>query len=156
MKLLLVDDHELFRAGLKFILEDFEESVDFLEASSTEEAAAFQDQPIDLILLDLGLHGRSGLDALDAIRKGFTDATIVVLSSDEDPVRVRMCIEQGASGYIPKSSSQDVMIQALRLVLAGGIYLPPLSIGHYPVRTRTDAGTPPAQGRPMPGRGWAT
>lgn len=80
---------------------------------------------MDLVLVDLHMPGANGMDALGAMRAAFEASAVVVLSSEDDPRLIRQSIEMGASGFIPKSSTPQVMIAALRLVLAGGTYLPP-------------------------------
>ena len=79
-----------------------------------------------LIILDLMLPGRNGLSALAAIRDAAPGVPVVVVSGESDPGMVRAAIDGGAMGFIPKSSTPEVMIQALQLVLAHGIYLPPM------------------------------
>lgn len=145
MNVLLVDDHVLFRNGLILLLDGLKEGgIAFREADSV--AAADTGEPADLILLDLHLRATQGTDALAEARTKFPSATIVVVSGVEDPALIRRCIDLGASGFIPKSSTQSVLISALRLVLAGGVYLPPLvltaapelkSPDHPPVRRGT-------------------
>ena len=128
MNVLIVDDHALFRSGLKLLLSGLSDDARFDEVASVEEALAAGVAP-DLVLLDLNLRGVSGLDAMARMREALPDASIVVLSGEEDPGLIRAAIEAGASGFIPKASTAEVMIGALRLVLAGGIYLPPLVLG---------------------------
>lgn len=122
--LLVVDDHALFRGGMRLLLADLGVSARVLEADSVEAAVAMDERP-DLVLLDLHLCGLSGQLALSMIRERMPDATVVALSGEEDPGLIRATIEEGASGFIPKTSTPGVMIGALRLVLAGGVYLPP-------------------------------
>lgn len=126
MRVLLVDDHDLFRQGLKFLLGDLDRSIAFFDAASSECALAWaREAPMDLVLVDLHMPGANGMDALGAMRAAFEASAVVVLSSEDDPRLIRQAIEMGASGFIPKSSTPQVMIAALRLVLAGGTYLPP-------------------------------
>jgi DNA-binding NarL/FixJ family response regulator len=124
MLVLLVDDHALFRSGMRLLLSDLDETVDFVEATSVEEVPPGARRP-DLVLLDLNLRGVSGMSAFARIRTLLPESTIVALSGEEDPSLIREVIEDGASGFIPKASTPEVMIGALRLVLAGGVYLPP-------------------------------
>ncbi len=124
MHILLIDDHALFRSGLKFLLSDLDESLVFAEAATLKEAEKNSHQQFDLILLDWNLPGHKGETTLARVRELFTEATIVILSGEEDPALVRKAVDLGASGFIPKSSLPVVMVSALRLVLAGGIYLP--------------------------------
>jgi DNA-binding NarL/FixJ family response regulator len=126
MKILLVDDHSLFRSGMQFILEELAQDVTFIEAESCEEALAYQHETdIDLVLLDYHLKGENSDDmALICIREAFSGVKIVVLSSEEKQSIILSAIEGGASGFIPKSSTPEVLIAALKLVFAGGIYIP--------------------------------
>jgi DNA-binding NarL/FixJ family response regulator len=126
MNVLLVDDHALFREGLKFLLGSLDAALRVDEAGdcakALEHAAA---RSYDLVLLDLKMPGTAGLDALQALRDAIPAAPLVVLSGEDNPAVVRAAIERGAMGFIPKSSTPEVLIQALRLVLARGVYLPP-------------------------------
>lgn len=124
MNVLLIDDHPLFRRGLRHLLSDLNESIRFLEADGITEVGNLDAGHIDLVLLDLGLKGLSGLPALNEAVARLPDCSIVVLSSEEDPRLIKACISQGASGFIPKSSTPEILVQALNLVLAGGVYLP--------------------------------
>lgn len=129
MRILLVDDHDLFREGLKYLLPALDESVVFLEASSLQGALGVAaGQQIDLILLDYYLPGVAGMGALESLRAAFESARLVVISGEEDPRVIRDAIERGAAGYIPKSSSRDVLVSALQQVLSGVSYLPPTSL----------------------------
>lgn len=126
LKILLIEDHELFRAGIKLLLGDLAEHLAFREASSCEAALELADmEATDIVLLDFHLPGMDGLKAIDAVRSRFEHARIVVLSADEDPALIRRAIDAGAAGFVPKTSTHAVMLAALRLVLAGGVYLPP-------------------------------
>lgn len=127
MKILLVDDHVLFRAGLRMLLATLQAELAILEADDCRDAlAAAQANPdIRLCLLDLHLRDASGLDALSAVSAAAPGVTVVVLSGDEHPAAIRRALDGGAMGYIPKSSSPEIMTRALQLVLAGGTYLPP-------------------------------
>lgn len=126
MKVLIVDDHELFREGLKFLLQDLTSDISFLEAGSCASACSLNNAAdADIILLDYYLPDTEGLSGIQQLQRTFKQAIIVVLSSEDKPEIIHQAISEGASGFIPKSSSQPVMIAALQLVLAGGIYLPP-------------------------------
>ena len=125
MRTLLIDDHAIFTQGLKFLLSDLDETIEFLDATNCEDALdTDQSTEIDLILLDFHMPGLHGLDALRAMKERFPSAAIVMLSSEDNPQLIRDSIDNGASGFIPKSSTSQVLIAALRLILAGGIYLP--------------------------------
>lgn len=133
MRLLLVDDHRWLEPALRGLLEQWEqewtERLDMRFAADCETALQFtEEQTFDLILLDMGLPGVAGLDALTAMREAFPGASIVVFSGAEDPELVRATIDAGAMGFIPKSSTQDVLKDALRLILDGGVYIPRLAL----------------------------
>jgi DNA-binding NarL/FixJ family response regulator len=142
--ILLVDDHVLFREGLKFLLRSLDAAVELDEAGdraqALERAAA---RAYDLILLDLKMPGVAGMDVLRAMREAVPETPLVVLSGEEDPHVVRAAIELGAMGFIPKSSTPEVLIQALRLVLAHGVYLPPAVLDQ---RVATPAPRPDPRG----------
>jgi DNA-binding NarL/FixJ family response regulator len=130
MKILIVDDHALFREGLAELLKGLDPEVQTLQAA---DANAAMEQTklnvdIDLVLLDLHMPGPSGLDLLCALKEDLPSVPVVVLSSDETRGSVLRALDKGAVGYIPKSSNSKVMTQALRLVLVGGIYLPPVVV----------------------------
>jgi DNA-binding NarL/FixJ family response regulator len=127
MKILVVDDHALIRTALRGVLGDLDRDVTVLEASDCRGAFdLIEAQPdLDLVLLDLSLPGIHGLAALEELRTRHPALPVVVLSSANDRASVTQALDQGAMGYIPKLSSNEVLISALRLVLSGGIYIPP-------------------------------
>lgn len=126
LRILLVDDHVIFRDGLKFVLNDLESEIEFVEAGCCEDALiCLQENSFDLILLDLHLPDSSGTNTLRTFIKQTNASSIVVLSGEDSPSVIRETIEQGASGFIPKSSNSKVLTSALTLIINGGIYLPP-------------------------------
>lgn len=127
MRILLVDDHTLFREALLHVLKQFDSTAVVIEAATAREAIrlASHYNDLDLILLDLTLPGLNGLSALPELHGIRPTAPLVILSASEDSLDVRQALEAGAMGYIPKSSSSHEMITALRLVLAGEVYVPP-------------------------------
>lgn len=126
MHILLVDDHALFREGLCLLLSDLSADMECAHAGSCDEALDHvRRQAFDIVMLDYHLPGRHGLEALTAIHEASNAPRIVVLSAEEDPDLIRSVIDAGASGFIPKASSHAVMMAALKLIIAGGTYLPP-------------------------------
>ena len=127
MKLLLVDDHPLFREGVALLLRSIESEVEVLEAGSCENALDLisRTRGIDIVLMDLQLPGASGLDAIRAIRERFPEIPVVAVSSSEDKATVLEALDAGAMGFVPKSSTSSVLKAALKLIIAKGIYLPP-------------------------------
>jgi len=133
LKILLVDDHHLIRDGMRPVLERLAsgEPVEVFEAESFEAAvqAAERHHDLDLVLLDLRLPGVTHFEALEGLRERFASLPIVLMSGDDDPDLVRGAIDRGALGYIPKSSTSEVILNAIRLVLSGGTYVPLEAIG---------------------------
>ena len=123
MRILLVDDHQLFVQGLKFLLTELDERLECITAPSLEQAV-LQPGPFDLILLDLRMPGTEGGAGLVQMRQAFEDVPVVIVSGEEHPQVIHQLINDGAAGFIPKSSSPTLLVAALRLVLHGGIYLP--------------------------------
>ena len=134
MRILVVDDHALIREALRNVLKELDADVSLREAASCHEAMRHleQDCDLDLILLDLGLPDRDGFAVLAELRERFPAISIVVLSALNDHANVAKALDLGALGFIPKSASRELMLSALRLVFAGGIYIPPDILGAKP------------------------
>ena len=126
MKTLLVDDHALFRAGLRMPLRTIRPDASPIEASTIDEAlAACAEHPdLQIVLLDLSLRDESGLDALRRLREAAPVAAVVVVSGSEEVSTIHACLDAGAMSYIPKSVAPDVLTEAMRHVLAGRVWLP--------------------------------
>ena len=127
MKLLVVDDHPLMREAVQGVVTRLEPGAMVLAVGDSERGFAIADaEPdLDLVLLDLNIPGLAGIPALKAWRRRYPEVPVVVLSSAADRTTVLAAIAAGAAGFIPKSSPNEVLLNALRLVLAGGKYLPP-------------------------------
>lgn len=127
MKILLADDHPLFREGIKPLLYKLDTDVDIIEAKDYPSAfeAAHRSEDLDLALLDLYMPGMAGLEGITRFRAAFPDVPVIILSAAEEPEDIQRLLAAGALGYITKSSPSEVILGALRLVLAGGVYLPP-------------------------------
>lgn len=149
-KILIADDHELFRDGLKMVLKhlhDGSDAVTVIEAGDFQQAVdrAREADGLDLVLLDLSMPGMGWADGLQVLLKTIPDTPVVILSAAQDHRLVLQAVKMGAAGYIPKTSSSKVMISALKLVLSGGVYLPPT------VLAGGDPPQEPADGHPVPG-----
>lgn len=128
LSVLLVDDHPLFREGLSNLIMGLDPQATVEQVGSLNTALALQDQIYQLILLDLNLPNVAGLDGLTQMKTTFPDTPIVVISGDDDPQTIARAIQGGASGFIPKSTNVAVTRQAIQLVMAHGVYLPPQAL----------------------------
>jgi len=126
IRVVIVDDHELLRAGLRSRLER-EDGISVVgEADSAERAAivARAVQP-DLILLDLLLPKKNGYDVIPELAEVAPEAKVLVVSSQAAPSSVRRALSAGAAGYLPKHSSDGDLVAAIRLVASGAGYVEP-------------------------------
>jgi DNA-binding NarL/FixJ family response regulator len=127
VKILAVDDHELFRSGLREVLRGLKPRPTLLEAGTAEEAlgAAAEHDDLDLVLLDLGLPDVDGFTLLGKFRVLYPLVSVVVVSGQESPRQIKAALDGGAVGFIPKSSSKEVIVSALAIVRSGSRYVPP-------------------------------
>ncbi len=127
MKVLLADDHALFREGLCHVLSALNTDIVFKHAASISAALTIvkADDSIDLALLDIKMPDTSGLQGIELLRSVRPALPIVMVSASEDINDVRAALSLGANGFIGKNASASTMVGALRLVLAGEIYVPP-------------------------------
>jgi DNA-binding NarL/FixJ family response regulator len=130
MKVLVIDDHTLVREALRGVLAELLDGAIVLEASDCGQATRLIEEHADLrlILLDLNLPDRDGFAFLAELRERYALISLVVLSGFHDRDNVIRALDLGALGFIPKTSEREVMVSALRLVLAGGIYIPPQAL----------------------------
>jgi two-component system, NarL family, nitrate/nitrite response regulator NarL len=127
MKILVCDDHALFREGVAHALRELDAGAKLLEAADGAEALRLaQDHAdLDLVLLDLDMPGTDGWTGLARLQKACPTLPVVILSASEEPADARRAIDAGAAGFVPKSTRGPVLRAALQLVLSGGVYLPP-------------------------------
>lgn len=130
-KILLVDDHVMVREGMRMLLDQRGLDAELIEASTLGEAlAALAAQPDTAwVILDLGLPDARGVVALAELRQKHPTVPVVVVSASEERALVLECINQGAMGFIGKSATGAALMDALRLVFAGGIHLPASLLG---------------------------
>lgn len=126
MRILLIEDHPLFRHGLAGILDRLDPDHQLVERSSARDALHYvRDQPdLDLILLDIQLGDENGLDHISALRNAKPSTPIVVITASEDQSLVDRAISAGAQGYIVKSTSAEMVVLGLKRVLEGEILVP--------------------------------
>jgi DNA-binding NarL/FixJ family response regulator len=127
MKILLVDDHSLFREGMRYVLQQLPEKVETFEASNFPDALkqAELHPDLDLALLDLNMPGSEGAISVKYFHQRFPHIPVVVVSGEDGRINMEKVMNYGAMGFVCKSSSAPVMLSALNLVLAGGVYVPP-------------------------------
>jgi DNA-binding NarL/FixJ family response regulator len=126
VKILIVDDHALFRAGLRMLMSTIGQNVSCVEADNIADALALAAQHADLqlCLLDLALKNEHGLGAIHRIKEAAPQVAVVVVSGADDSDTISSCIDAGAMSFVPKSATPEVLKQALRHILSGAVYLP--------------------------------
>jgi DNA-binding NarL/FixJ family response regulator len=132
MKILHIDNHAIFRAGIKNILKPLDTTIEFLEASDLQTALTVisSHQDIDLLLIDLSLPDSDELNHLKNLRCHIPTTPAVVLTAFQDPIHIKTALKVGLAGYIPKSATSTTLISALRVVLEGGRYTPRVATLH--------------------------
>ncbi|MFD2183929.1 response regulator [Rhodoplanes azumiensis] len=126
-RLVIADDHPLFRGAMREAVAGLFEKVEIAEAGSFEQISEILDRggDVDLILLDLAMPGVRGFSGLLYLRAQYPSVPVVVVSATDDPGVIRRCMDFGAAGYIPKTLGVDVMRQGITAVLQGGLWTPP-------------------------------
>jgi DNA-binding NarL/FixJ family response regulator len=150
MKILVVDDHVLIREALRGVFAELEADARVLEAPDGNEALRLieQNADLDLVVIDLGLPDRDGFSLLAELRQRDALLPIVVLSALSDRASVMKALDLGALGFIPKNGRREIMLSALQIVLAGGMYIPPEALA-----PKDPVASPPSSPvAPMPAR----
>ena len=126
MKVLLVDDHSLFREGVSLFLQRLGEDIEFVHADNPTDACELAEQqgPFHLVLLDYSIPGVNDLDLYFAIRQRVSNTPIALLTGEINSNLIHRALQAGINGYITKNSPLEVMLSAVRLVLSGGLYIP--------------------------------
>jgi two-component system, NarL family, nitrate/nitrite response regulator NarL len=130
MKILIVDDHPIYRKGLIALLHQMEPDTALLQANDSAQALALiaEHDDLDVVILDLVIPGMDGLRAIAEFGKIRPELPVIILSSSENPADVRAALANGALGYVPKSAAEHTLLSAIRFVLDGDIYVPPFVI----------------------------
>jgi DNA-binding NarL/FixJ family response regulator len=147
---LIADDHPLVRDALARVVRQLEGNARVVQvgdyAAMVERVAAAVP---DLLLVDLNMPGMSGLDGLRRLRERFPSLAIVVASGQDDPATIRGALATGVNGFVPKTDPPALLLQALRTVRAGGIYIPSRALGDFqngqPPPVLASAGLTPRQ-----------
>ena len=131
MKIMIVDDHPVMREGFAALLASVGKQTVVLQVSTVTEALRLlvDHADIDLVVLDLLMPGLGGFDAITQMSRAHQSLPLIVLSSSENPQDVRKALALGALGYVPKSASPTCLLAAIKLVINGDIYVPPLILG---------------------------
>ena len=133
MRILLIDDHPIFRAGLELLLSEIEPGDVTLHAGTCAEGIALaREHPLNLVFLDLCLPDRDGLECLISLKQARPSLPVVVISGQEvDRATVEKALELNAMGFVPKSENAEMIAAALRAALAGGVFLPASLLGGH-------------------------
>jgi DNA-binding NarL/FixJ family response regulator len=126
-RLVIADDHPLFRGALREAVVGLIEHAEIAEAGTFEEVPKLLDKvgEVDLVLLDLTMPGARGFSGLMYLRAQYPSVPVVVVSANDDPAVIRRCMDFGASGFIPKTLGIEQMREAVKRVLGGGVWTPP-------------------------------
>jgi DNA-binding NarL/FixJ family response regulator len=126
MKIMVVDDHILFRDGLKYVLDALGDDISILEAGSSDASIPLlkANPDIDLLLVDLNMPGKGGLAVLKECRTKYSMIPVVIVSASKRKQDIQQAMNMGAMGYISKDINSRLMINILQLVLSGGLYFP--------------------------------
>lgn len=129
MKILIADDHALVVSAVQSKLAQLDGEIEFRCASSVDELFQLVSDDLDLALVDLAMPGAQGYAHIAQLRRQFPALPLIVLSGSDDVRVMRAVLDLGVLGFIPKAYSADVLLSAVRLVLVGGIYIPPMLLG---------------------------
>jgi len=141
MKALLIDDHPLVLSGLQIVIRGFGDdvSVACVETARGARELLAEDASYDIVLLDLQLGDCSGFELLEELRATYPSLSVVVVSSSDSNDDVSRAIYLGAMGFVPKRASNEVLFEALSMVMSGGIYVPPMVLrSHVPSSGKRD------------------
>jgi two-component system response regulator NreC len=126
IRVLVVDDHAVIRTGLRRVL-DAEDDIETVAEAPNAERAVFEalEHKPDVVLMDVVMPGKSGIEGMPALLKAVPEAKVLVLSMQDDPRYVREAFDAGASGYVLKEAADSEVVSAVRAVAAGEQYLHP-------------------------------
>ncbi len=126
-RLVIADDHPLFRGALREAVSGLLEQVDIAEAGTFDELVDLLERggDVDLVLLDLTMPGARGFSGLMYMRAQYPGVPVIVVSANDEPAAIRRCMEFGASGFIPKTLGVEAMRAAISRILNGGVWTPP-------------------------------
>jgi len=146
MKVLLIDDHPLILSALQSVIQGLGSDVTVVGASSARAAreTLAADAEFDLVLLDLHLGDADGFDVLTELRSTYPALPVVVVSASDRTSDVIRAVDAGAMGFVPKRASNETLFEALHMVMSGGIYVPPMTMGSEPAAIKPEGDTVPS------------
>lgn len=118
-RILLIDDHAMFRAGLSLVISTAIPGTRFFEAGALDEAISNAPDGIDVVLLDIKLNGLSGLEGITLLKRKWPQVPVLMLSSQADPHTVRQALARGAAGFVSKAETAEKIVDAIHGVLRG-------------------------------------
>jgi DNA-binding NarL/FixJ family response regulator len=146
MKVLLIDDHPLILSALQTVIQGLGDDVTVVGVATAREARATlaAEGDFDLVLLDLQLGDADGFDVLTEFRAKYPALPVVVVSASDRSSDVIRSIDAGAMGFVPKRASNEILFEALHLVMSGGIYVPPMTLRSESTMPRPPGDTVPS------------
>ena len=152
MKTLLIDDHPLILSALQLVIQGLDTHVSLVSVETAQKArdALAADPTFDLVLLDLRLGDADGFDLLKELRAAYPTLSIVIVSASDSVADILRAIELGAMGFVPKRASNELLFDALTMVMSGGIYVPPMEMRSSAATARDAAWGMPPGDRPAP------
>jgi DNA-binding NarL/FixJ family response regulator len=146
MKVLLIDDHPLILSALQTVIQGLGDDVTVIGAGSARAGreALKADPDFDLVLLDLQLGDADGFDVLAEFRAKYPALPVVVVSASDRTSDVIRAIDLGAMGFVPKRATNETLFEALHMVMSGGIYVPPMTMGSEKSATKPEGDTVPS------------
>lgn len=123
-RILLIDDHAMFRTGLRMVLNARIPGVEVFDAGSLNEAMQDTPEMLDIILLDIKLPGLNGVDGIALLKRKWPQVPVLMLSSLDEPETVRMALARGAKGFISKAETADKIVSLINITLRGGSIAP--------------------------------
>ncbi|MDR1968302.1 MAG: response regulator transcription factor [Burkholderiaceae bacterium] len=142
MKILIADDYPLMIEAVKIKLSEIERNVTFVVATNVEELLALPRDKLSLAIVDFCIPGSEDCPHVDELRSRYPELPVVMLSGYCNPDLIGNMLKRGVRGFIPKTDSPEVMVSAIRLVLAGGVYVPQMMLSALPADTTTPAPEP--------------